>query len=118
MWWWTKVQKADIPPDVRAKFESMGTAVVSQVVARGQEFVGAASLATFVLRPLPTVKNPVNEKECAIAWLVEQRTMDERRRDKMETIEIAILVFVAIEALPIAAAGIKWVVDCLHWPTL
>lgn len=111
MWYsWTKVEKANIPAHLRTRFQSLGVAVVSQVVARSeQQFEGAWKWPSFPLTPiLEPIKTPIDEQRCAMAWLVEQHSRDERRRDMSEAVEIAILFVVAVEAVPVVASVFGW----------
>jgi hypothetical protein len=91
---WAKVQRADVPPALRCEFEQLGEAVVAQVVGRplshSVETVGVPHWAAA----------PV-DRQHALAWLREQYSRRERREDRGEAIEIAILLLVAIEAIPI-----------------
>ena len=97
-WRWTKVQTADIPPGKRVLFEQMGVAMVSQILGRDLVIPGPGG---FVVTLESNRSGIVTDQEYAWAWLNEQHTRDERRRDIGEFMEFSILLLVAIEALPV-----------------
>lgn len=88
MWWWHKVRKANIPAALRERFELIGVQVLS----------GALVIS------LDTPDSPLFEirhrhRAEAEAWLREQRDEEERRHDRLETVEWAILVAVVFGVL-------------------
>lgn len=94
MWFrWTKLQPADIPVDVRIDLELRGEAVVAQLVSRAPVY-GVGVVID------PKWNMTAEGRALAMAWLREQYAKRERRRDIGETVEIAILLLVAIEAIP------------------
>ena len=106
MWyWWTALKKADIAPEVRARFESMGTAMVSQLLTKETYLSGGAIggyVSTFADQKVADYA--LN----AVAWLQEQHSFEERRHDRGEAVEILILVLVGVEAIPVAAPVFGW----------
>jgi hypothetical protein len=82
MWWWRKVRKANIPDDIRAKLEQFGETVIAMSLSTG--IVTNTGQLSFLNHSWPD----------ALAWLQERRDIHERREDRLETVEIAILVFV------------------------
>lgn len=102
MWYqWPKVERADIPADLRVQFEQLGEAVVVHIA--GSPYTHATGQTPGV----PAWAASPEKREHAVRWLAEQRSRSERRHDISETVEIAILVLVAIEALPILAQAIR-----------
>jgi len=96
MWyWWTKVERADIPTALRAELESLGEQVVAHIVALPLTHSPAQTVG------VPGWAGDPADRQRALAWLREQYTKRDRREDVREAIEVAILVLVAIEALPI-----------------
>ena len=96
MWYrWTKVVRADIPPVYRQWFEELSEPVVAHMagtpLVAGQHAMGIM---------------PPEAKPHASKWLRERESMKERRQDISEAIEVAILVLVAVEAMPIAISAI------------
>jgi hypothetical protein len=97
-YWWTKVQRAGIPTDRRVQFEQLGEPVVAQIV--GQPF--SRQFATGQTVGIPEwAATDTDDRQHAFSWLREQHSRHERRQDISEAVEIAILVLVAIEAIPI-----------------
>ena len=87
MWWWRKVRWADIPDDVRAKLELFGETVVAMSLSTG--IVSGTGQLSFLNNNWPD----------ALAWLQERRDIHERKEDRLETVEWAILLFVAFSFL-------------------
>jgi hypothetical protein len=88
MWWsWRKVRRADIPDDIRTKLELFGETVV------------AMSLSTGIVRDPGQLGFLKDSWPDALAWLQERRDIHERREDRLETVEWAILLFVAFSLL-------------------
>lgn len=101
MWyWWTNVKRADIPPKLRVEFEQLGEAVVAHIVGRPLTH-GPGNIG------VPFWVGQEADRQHALRWLAEQHSRTERRQDIGEAVEIAILVLVAIEAIPI-------LVDVIH----
>jgi hypothetical protein len=101
MWyWWTNVKRADIPPNLRVEFEQLGEAVVAHIA--GRPYSHAAGQTPGV----PEWAAFDEQRQHALRWLAEQHSRGERRQDISEAVEIAILVLVAIEAIPILVAVI------------
>jgi hypothetical protein len=95
MWyWWTKVERANIPATLRAEFERLGESVVTHIVS---------SPLTHSVHTVgvPRWAGDPGDRQLALVWLREQYTRRERREDRVEAIEMAILLLVAIEAIPI-----------------
>ena len=80
LWWWTKVRKADIPDDIRKIFEGYGETMLMLVLAtRKHEDYG--DLTQYWPQ--------------AVLWLRECQDKHALREDRLETVEWAILLFVA-----------------------
>ncbi len=85
-----RVQKANIPDNLRRSFEEYGEAVVAQFMGHRLEAEPSQSTG------LPYwVKDYRPE---ALAWLREQHHIEDRRRTVTELMEAAILVLVGVEA--------------------
>jgi len=82
MWWWRKVRWANIPDDMRAKLEQFGETVI------------AMSLSTGIVRDTGQLGFLQHSWPDALAWLQERRDIHERKQQRQETVEIAILIFV------------------------
>ncbi|SRR5260370_41033206 len=93
MWWWRKVHGAQISLAERVLFERYGETVVALLLAneltdnpQGIEIMsGAANL-----------KRVTVNIDAASAWLTERADLAERREDRLETVEWAVLIFVAV----------------------
>lgn len=86
-WWWHKIRKADIPDDVRRAFEETG------------EFSVQAELAANYPPAKPLLRDKYPDGKMKIyghAWVLEQFDRKARREDRLETVEVAILVFVIV----------------------
>jgi hypothetical protein len=106
MWYrWTKVNRADIPADLRASFESYGEIVVAQIMGRPYTHaVGTIGV--------PPWAGDVVQRQHALAWLREQHNETERQHDANMTMEVAITVFVAIEVVPTVW---DWIRELVNW---
>jgi len=102
MWWWRKVRKANISPELRAKFELFGEDVLAHAVAVGSfSAAQGGELVNLLQRSSPEIR----------AWLNERRDIHERREDRLETVEVAILFAVIVGVLAdvaIVAHEIGW----------
>jgi hypothetical protein len=78
MWWWRKVRRANIAQEERDKFERYGETVVAMGIAMHLD------------------KMPGLEPLVAAAWLTERADLAERREDRLETVEWAVLIFVVV----------------------
>src|SRR5947209_908481 len=90
MFRWTRIKHAEISSDQRAVFERYGENVIAMVLATG-------------LTPSPGELYQIYAngpwKESARDWLTERSTFHERREDRLEAMELSILVLVAMEVL-------------------
>jgi hypothetical protein len=89
-WHWQKVRRADIPTELRERFEQLGEPFLanSMTITNINPVLGAE------------VMGLIQQKRREIAdWLTEKRDIRERREDRLETVEVAILIFVALEVL-------------------
>ncbi len=99
MWYsWTRVARADIPDELRVQFEQLGSEVVAQIVGRPLTHAAGQTVG------VPQWAADPGERQHALLWLREQRSRGERRQDISEAVEVAILVLVAVEAIPILVA--------------
>jgi len=86
MWWWRKVRRANIPDNSRDWFERYGEVVIAQALATSYAGSDPSSLSGFVFQ----------RRDDAANWLTERRDIHERKEDRLETVEWAILVFVVV----------------------
>jgi len=107
MWWWRKVRRAkNIPDQVRTELERFGETVIAMALAN--HTVGTYPLALNFLN---------NNWREAIDWLTERRDISARGRDRLETVEWALLIlaimgFVAI--VPAIASEVAWLAVSFH----
>ena len=99
MWWWRKVRRAPISDDLRAQFERYGETVVAHALAAAPIGADGGPLHGLLDR----------QRSAALDWLTERRDVHERRQDRLETLEIAILVFLVLGVIfdPIFFAWMK-----------
>jgi len=99
MWRWTKVKKATIPREQRDIFERYGENVIGMLLASG-------------LNPATGELHSIYASDSAKAnardWLTERSTWHERREDRLEFLEVAILIFVLGELLLDFAHSFRW----------
>jgi hypothetical protein len=84
---WREVRVARIPKDRRDSMEQFGPDVLAQALAQSQPHLNEH------------LKDLVAQNENyyqVVSWLQEQRDRAERKEQRTETIEIAILIFVII----------------------
>jgi hypothetical protein len=96
MWRWRRLRRVTIPPEERDIFERYGENVIGSVLA------GGFNPATAELQGL---YRSAEMKDRAADWLSERADARERREDRLETLEWAILLFVFLEV----------VYDLAHW---
>lgn len=89
-WWWQKVRKANIPVEDRETFERFGEFVVGLVLAGGFT-PSSKELQRYYHGDEKEIK-----KTYARDWLAERITLHERREDRIETLEWAVLIFVVL----------------------
>lgn len=94
MWWrWRKVHRANIPLAERVLFERYGETVVALLLAseltENPETHGI-TIGGFIL------KKVIVDIDAASAWLTERADLAERREDRLETVEWAVLIFVVV----------------------
>lgn len=89
MWWWRKVRTANITPDLRKRLEMYGETVVAQAVANPEITMAGGDLPALVR----------SNYASALDWLTERRDKHERREDRLETVEMAILIAVIVGVL-------------------
>lgn len=87
MWWWRKVRHADIPQELRDRFETYGENVLASALAVGANTPGQGVELVGLIQ---------QKRREMTEWLMEKRDIAERREQRLETAEWAILVFVVI----------------------
>jgi hypothetical protein len=84
VWWWRKVRRADIPAELRDRFELFGENVMAHAVGAGELSSKGVELDGLLRMKRGEI----------VAWLLERRDIAERHEDRVETVEWAILIFV------------------------
>ena len=90
MFRWTRIKKARIQTEHRDIFERYGENVIAMMLVSGLN-PGTGELYK--------VYNDDSAKASARDWLTERSTFHERREDRLETLEVLILIFVFAELL-------------------
>jgi hypothetical protein len=91
-WNWRKVHRADIPEDVRARFEQFGEDVLARPLS-------VTYMNAIIHGPeLDRLFNETTPPQ-RFAWLKERHQVAERREDRLETVEVAILLFLFLEVV-------------------
>jgi hypothetical protein len=85
MWWWRNVRRANISREVRDLFEQAGHSCVPLILTSG-----------FNPRPENFQKIYNEYIKDAEAWLTERGDIRERHEQWLETVELAILIFVVL----------------------
>jgi hypothetical protein len=101
MWWWRKVRRATIPAELRERFELYGETLMALAIESGDATRIGAELAGLGQQ----------KRQEIVEWLRERRDLEECHEDRLETVEWAILIFVAIGVLAdlaIVAHEIGW----------
>ncbi|MGA3305558.1 MAG: hypothetical protein ABSC26_06075 [Stellaceae bacterium] len=100
MRWWRKVRYAEIPNELRDRFELFGEDILAQAFSAAQwnSVVQGVELINLIQSRRPEI----------IAWLRERRDLEERREQRVETLEWAILIFVGIEVVHDLPSIIGW----------
>jgi len=108
MWWWRKVRRANLPADVREAFGSIGQFAVSAELADNYP----------PAKPILRDKYPDgNLKLYGQEWMREQTDRAARREDRLETVEVAILIFVFVGVVAdclIVAHELGWIGSVGH----
>jgi hypothetical protein len=90
---WTKVNGAKVPDDFRVQFEQLGETVVAQILGRPLSHAAVQTIG------VPAWAGTGEQRQHALSWLREKHNEEDRRRDVNESMEVAISVLVAIEAI-------------------
>ena len=110
-WWWARTvwalrmvlfrsrHWADIRTDIREVCETYGLAVMQMALANPPGMTGNPYLASLIRQAEPQVR----------AWIMEQVYKQHRHERKVFLIELAILVFVAIEVWDKISIAANWV---------
>jgi hypothetical protein len=85
LWWWHKVRRVDIAPELEERFEFYGETLLTLASvtepnsnALGVELAGLSRM----------------KRQEMAAWLQERRDIAAQHEDRLETVEWAILIFV------------------------
>lgn len=87
MWRWRKIRRADISQELRDELEQFGETVIA----------GALVLSPAGVTTQTSLYSLVSHhRDDALRWLTEKRDVAERREQRLETVEIAVLIFVIL----------------------
>ena len=89
MWWWRKVTRAKISPDLRKEFELYGETVIALPISNPDIPSGIGPVASLLRSNFSAARD----------WLSEQRDIHARREHRLETVEWAILIAVIVGVL-------------------
>jgi hypothetical protein len=84
--WLRKVRRANISKDLRTRFERFGEDVLAHALAVGSILTQGRELLNLI----------EGHREEVMEWLTERRDIHERREQRLETAEWAILVWVVV----------------------
>jgi hypothetical protein len=90
---WHKVRIANIPAPRRSEFEELGEAVVAQICGRPYTHAAQQTLG------VPLWAGDADGRKDALLWLKETHDKAERRHDINESMEVTIIVLVAVEVI-------------------
>jgi hypothetical protein len=88
MWWWRKVRRAQIDDKLREAFDRLGHYAVAASIAENYPPAPGEG------RALGLTNQQI--KQAAIAWMTEHIDVAERHEQRIETVEWAVLIFVAV----------------------
>lgn len=95
MWTWRRIRRANIPNELRDRFEVYGENVLALMLSTGDvHTTQGASLQRLELIDL-VQQRPAE----LVAWLQERADTHERREDRLEAVEWAILIAVIVGVL-------------------
>jgi hypothetical protein len=112
LWWWRKIRKANIPDEERDVLERYGETVIALMITSG---LGPRSEVLSKLYFDPEKLKRAEE------WLTERSDSNEQREQRLETLEWAILLLIALE-LPAVFGFLSssvvqlWHKAIAHWP--
>jgi len=87
LWWWRKIRFADIPKEDRDMFERFGDSVIQSIIAASHQPRAPELQAMYSNKEL--IDNTTK-------WLTERGDAHEQREQRLETVEWAILIFLAV----------------------
>jgi hypothetical protein len=94
MWWRRKIRRAHISQIDRDRFERYGETVVALLL--GSELTERPEAGTGIIKIAGFYQKVIVDVNAASAWLTERADLRERREDRIETVEWAVLIFVAV----------------------
>jgi len=86
VWWWHGIRRADIPQELRDRFELHGETLMALAIESGDANRIGAELAALGQQ----------KRQEIVDWLRERRDIAQRHADRLETVEWAILIAVVI----------------------
>jgi hypothetical protein len=93
MCWWRKVRRANIPKELRERFELFGETLVALAIESGDANRIGVELAALGQQ----------KRQEIVEWLRERRDLAARREQRLETAEWAIVIFAIIGVAATAA---------------
>jgi hypothetical protein len=87
LWWWQKIRKADIPPQLREQFEFYGETLLT-LASASEPNAHALGVELANLSRM--------HRQQIAAWLRERHDIAAQHEDRLETVEWAILFFVVV----------------------
>jgi hypothetical protein len=89
LWWWQKVRRADIAPELRERFEFYGERLMALAIESHDPNRIGAELSDL----------GQHKRTEIIAWLQERRDLTVQQEDRLETVEWALLMFVFVSVV-------------------
>jgi hypothetical protein len=89
LWWWQKVRRADIAPDLRERFEFYGERLMALAIESHDPTRIGAELSDL----------SQHKRTEIIAWLQERRDLAAQQDDRLETVEWSLLMFVFVSVV-------------------
>jgi hypothetical protein len=95
LWWWHKVRPANIPQELRARFELFGETLMALAIESGDANRIGVELAALGQQ----------KRQEIVEWLRECRDIEAQHQDRLETVEWAILIFVVLGVIVESGLG-------------
>jgi hypothetical protein len=96
MWRWQKIRTANLPQELRERFEFYGETLLTLASTTEPN----TNILGVELAGLSRMK-----RDEMLAWLRERRDMETRHSDRAETVEWAILIFVVVGVIVESGLG-------------
>jgi hypothetical protein len=89
LWWWQKVRRADIAPELQERFEFYGEKLIALAIESHDPNRIGVELSDLVH----------HKRKEILAWLQERRDLASQQEDQLETVEWALLLFVFVSVV-------------------